>query len=149
MFLTYVHIEAYNHQKETIFSFNIIETWRTHFWNCLLFESDDILNPNYGHHAFWIQVFFKIAVRGFFTSLRTMSSNYFWRSIVIVVHRPSCTSDSSTERISTHYYLRSLMSFDFFADSLLYSFGSLVLSRSSLPTFWDKHILFLNLKGFW
>ena len=148
MFLTYVHIEAYNHQIETIFSFNIIETWRTYFWNWLLFESDDILNPNYGHHAFWIQVFFfKIAVRGFFTSLRTMSSNYFWRSIVIVVHRPSCTSDSSTERISTH--LRSLMSFDFFADSLLYSFGSLVLSRSSLPTFWDKHILFLNLKGFW
>ena len=40
-----------------------VETWKTRFWNCLLFESDDILNPNYGHRAFWIQVFFKIAVR--------------------------------------------------------------------------------------
>ena len=120
-----------------------VETWKTCFWNCLLFESDDILNPNYGHHAFWIQVFFKIAVR---CLLHATSHNEF--KLFLKKHCHYCTSDSLTERISTHYYLRSLMSFDFFADSLLYSFGSLVLSCSSLPTFWDKHSLFLNLKGF-
>ena len=120
-----------------------VETWKTRFWNCLLFESDDILNPNYGHRAFWIQVFFKIAVR---CVLHVTSHNEF--KLFLEKHCHYCTSDSLTERISTHYYLRSLMSFDFFADSLLYSFGSLVLSRSSLPTFWDKHSLFLNLKGF-